>query len=392
MYSQQWPRTWKALTWMPLLAGAINSYGPIAMNYGFALYFLNYRHGFVKRGLVGEIFRQQRWMPRGELMAIEYLFLAVAFALTYAVFGDLLFGSTAERRLAAALLCGPAMLPHLGFLFAQPDVTLYILLLGAVAASLWMRPMTGAAVSCLLCCIALLAHEAFSLMFYPLIAAILLHLCARRRLPWIAPIAHLAIVFATFIIILHFGMLKVSPDVILREAQARTNVGIQRQVYDVMASSLGEQRALLRQMYGAYVWRVVGLTFAISLPYFALLARLLFGAMHATGSARWQQALTGLFFLAPLALCWLGHDVSRWLGAVGMDSTLFTLWMYLDGHREKTAGTLIRCDTDTAPTFLANWAMKPSYAAWLIYFLVIGPFGATGIRSAEQLVQAWWGP
>src|SRR4051812_5096604 len=33
------------LAWAPLLTGAINSYGPIHLNYGFALYFLTYQHG-----------------------------------------------------------------------------------------------------------------------------------------------------------------------------------------------------------------------------------------------------------------------------------------------------------------------------------------------------------
>jgi len=381
-----------ALAWMPLLAGAINSYGPVAMNYGFALYFLPYRHGFVKRGLVGEMFSRLTWMPRGELIAIEYAFLAAAFALSYVVFRELLFGTVAERKLAAALLCAPAMLPHLGFLFAQPDVTLYILTLGGVAALLWMRPLAGAAASCLLCCIALLAHEAFSLMFYPLIAAILLQLCMRRRLSWAAGLAHVAIVALVFIAVLHFGTLEVSPDLILREAQVRTNVGVQRQVYDVMASNLTEQRSLLRQMYGAYVWRVLATTLLLSLPYFVLLGRLLFGAMRAAGAPRWERIATGILCLTPMTLCWLGHDVSRWLGAVGIDATLFILWMYLHEQREGVDEMPVQNSADDARTFLTNWATGPSYTAWLIYLLVIGPFGATGIRSAEQFVQAWWGP
>src|SRR5436305_8438340 len=106
------------LAWAPLFLGAINSYGPVGFNYGFALYFLTYRHGFVKRGLVGEMLSGVRWLPRTELMLIEYAFLAAAFALTYVVFRGMLFGDTAERRLSAVLLSGPALRPHLGCLFA----------------------------------------------------------------------------------------------------------------------------------------------------------------------------------------------------------------------------------------------------------------------------------
>ena len=380
-----------ALAWMPLLAGAINSYGPVAMNYGFALYFLDYRHGFVKRGLIGEMLSGKDGLPRGELIAVEYAFLAAAFALTYLVFRDLLFGSAAECRLAALLLSGPALLPHLGYLFAQPDVTLYILLLGALAALIWMPRMMGAAVSCVLCCIGLLVHEAFSLMFYPLIVAVLLHLCALRRLPWAVAAAHIAFVGAAFVAVMHFGTLKVSPDVILHEAQARTDVGIQRQVYDVMASNLAQQHTLLQEVYGAYVWRVVGLTILVALPYFALLARLLLGSLRTAGTLRWQRNLIGLLFLMPLALCLLGHDVSRWLSSAAIDATLFILWLCMDERRAHAIGNCAIAPS-TAQYFLANWADSPGYVAWLVYLLVIGPFGATGIRSAEQIVQAWWGP
>lgn len=370
-----------ALAWMPLLAGAINSYGPIAYNYGFALYFLDYRHGFVKRGLVGEMFSRVAWMPHDVLVGIQYGFLAAAFALTYVVFRKVLFGDAAERRLAAALLAAPALLPHLGFLFAQPDVTMYMLLLGAFAALVWMRPATGAAVSCALCCTALLAHEAFSLMFYPLVAAILLQMCARGRLRWAAGLAHIAVVTAAFLAILHFGALKVSPDVVLHEAEARTNVGVQRQVYDVMASTLAEQRALLQQMYSPYVEHVFELTAAITSAYFGLLGWLMLGAMKRAGAGRAQQAVTAAMFVSPMALCWLGHDVSRWIGAVGIDATLFVLYLYMTEPEESASRV-----------FLRGWANGPGYPAWVIYLLAIGPLGATGIRSAEQIVHAWIGP
>jgi hypothetical protein len=76
-----------------------------------------------------------------------------------------------------------------------------------------------------------------------------------------------------------------------------------------------------------------------------------------------------------------------------MDATLFLLWMCLDEQRvapEQQGGF-----SDAQPfarSFLSRWALGPNYAAWLIYLLVIGPFGATGIRSAEQIVGAVWGP
>jgi hypothetical protein len=367
------------LGWAPLLVGALSSYGGVAFNYGFALYFLDYRHGFVKRGLVGELFSGLAYIPRGDLLAIEYSFLAIAFALTYFVFRGMLFGTASECRLAAALLSAPALLPHLGFLFAQPDVTLYMLLLGCFALLVHATPGFAAAASCLLCCVALLAHEAFCLMFYPLIVAILLHLCARRRLPWLAGLAHVLTVAAVFVAVMHWGKLKVSPDVLLREAQARTDVGIQRQVYDVMASSLVQQRTLVRRMYTPGVLRVLALTLLLSAPYFALLARLLLGAMRNAGFGRTQRVGTVILFLSPLLLCSLGHDTTRWIGAMCIDATLLVLYLYLTEPRE-----------GPARRYLLDWASGPTFLAWLVYLIAIGPYGATGMRTAEQMVGAWY--
>ena len=369
------------LAWAPLFVGAINSYGPVNLNYGFALYFLTYQHGFVKRGLVGETLSGVHWLPRTELMLIQYAFLAAAFALTYVVFRRILFGDAAERRLAAVLLSGPALLPHLGYLFAQPDVTLYILLI----ASLWLLARApsalGVAASCAVCCLALLSHEAFCLMFYPLIAAVLLQRVLRGRLHWAAAALHVAVFAAAFVCVMHWGTLNVSPDAIWAEAQSRTNVGIQRQVYDVMASSFAQQEALVRRLYSADVLKILALTVLLTAPYLWLLARLVQGTLEQTGARRGQRIATLLLFASPLLLCALGHDTSRWMGAAGIDATLFVLYLYW------TEG-----EGSPAREYLRRWAMSPAFLAWAIYLVGIGPYGATGLRTAEQLYVGWTGP
>ena len=370
----------RLLGWAPLLVGAVSTYGGIAFNYGFALYFLNYRHGFVKRGLEGELFSGAAFLSRGSLLGIEYVFLAVAFAMTYLVFRGMLFGTLSECKLAAALLSAPALLPHLGFMFAQPDVTLYILLLGCLALLLRATPGIAAAASCLLCCVALLAHEAFSLMFYPLVVAILWQLCSRRRLPWLAAVAHVLVFTAVFAAVMHWGALKISPDAMLSEAQSRTDVGIQRQVYDVMASNLAQQRALVRSLYSPYVIRRLVLTLVLSIPYFVLLWRLLHGAMQNSGFSRLRQVGTAVLFVSPLLLCALGHDTTRWIGAMCIDATLMVLYLYLTEPKE-------------SPTrrSLLEWASGPSFLPWLVYLIAIGPYGATAMRTAEQLIPTWFG-
>jgi len=49
-------------------------------------------------------------------------------------------------------------------------------------------------------------------------------------------------------------------------------------------------------------------------------------------------------------------------------------------------------DGSAARTTLRNWATGRSFVPWLIYLVGIGPYGATGLRTAEQVVSAWWGP
>lgn len=370
-----------SLTWAPLLVGVLNSYGTPAFNYGFALYFLDYRHGFVKRGLVGAMFSGVSFLSRGRLLAIEYVFLAVAFAATYAVFRNVLFGASAERKLAAALLCAPALLPHIGYLFAQPDVTLYILVLACVGLFLRASPLLAAVITCPLCCVALLAHEAFCLMFYPLIAAILLQLCWRRRLPWVVGVVHVLLFATAFVAVMHWGRLKISPAALLAEAQARTNVGVQRQVYDVMASTFSQQQELVRRMYTPFVWRVLGLTLVLSIPYLVLLARLLWSAMRGADMPLTQRICTGLLFASPLLLCALGHDTTRWIGAMCINATLFVLYLYLTEPRESQSRQS-----------LLNWVDGESFVPWMIYLIAIGPYGATGLRMADQVISTWYGP
>ena len=282
----------------------------------------------------------------------------------------MIFGSEGERRFAAALLVAPAALPHIGYLFAQPDVTLYILVLPCLALLLRATPEIAALVTCPLCCLGLLAHEAFCLMFYPLIAAVLLHPCVRRRLRWIAAVAHVLVVSAVFAAILHWGKLKVSPDVLLAEAQSRTNVGVQRQVYDVMASTLAQQRERVHLMYSADVMRVLGITLVLSAPYFVLLTRLLHGAMRTAGYRPLQIATTQALFLSPLLLCTLGHDTTRWIGAMCLDATLFVLYLYLADTRDGCvrryfaglgARPILRAVADVSDRGRAVWSDWPAH-------------------------------
>lgn len=365
------------ITAIPLLAGLASLYGPVAYNYGIALYFLNYSHGFVKRGLVGELMLPLGHLTRSGIVALQVGFILAAFAATYLVFRSLFFGTLEDRTLAALLFAGPALLPHLAFLFAQPDVTLYLLLLAAVAATLRLSPVIGAFAATALCCIALLAHEAFSLAFYPLLIAILWDRTRRRALPWAVALMQPLIVLAAFLAILHFGTLKVSPEIILADASLRTAVPLQRQVFDVMASTFAQQRALVRGFYSRWLWTIFGFSLLIAAPYFLLLGRLLARAVAALEYRLADRLVLAALFLLPLSLCYLGHDVSRWISACAIDVTLFLGYLLVT--------------SDAVRRTLRAWATGIEPFVWLAGLLIIGPFGATGLRLVEQTSVLWGG-
>ena len=354
-------------------------YGPIAYNYGIALYFLNYRHGFVKRGLVGELILPIAHLSRNGIVALQIAFILAAFAATYWVFRHLLFGSYEDRLLAAILFAAPALLPHISFLFAQPDVTLYLLLLAAIAAQLALSPIPGAFAATALTCIALLGHEAFSLAFYPLLVAILWDRCRRKLLPWSIAALQVAIVLAAFLAILHFGRLKVSPAVILADAALRTSVPLQPQVFEVMASTLAQQRVLVRHFYHGGYLILCGLTLLFSIPYFTLLASLLTRAGKSLQYRRLDGVFIAVLFAIPMSLCYLGHDISRWISACAIDATLFLCFLALTS--DEVRATLRAC---------AAAGTKP--ILWLAGLLILGPYGASGLRLVEHLSVLWTGP
>lgn len=364
-------------SWLPLLAAALSTYGPVGNNYGFALYFLSWRHGFVKRGLLGELFSSIPFLSRTTLLAIELVFIAAAYLLTYILFRRLLFGEGRERIFAALLLSAPAMLPHIGYLFAQPDVMLYLIVLLSLAAWIYMPALAAIWISCALSMIAMLAHEAFLLMFYPLLLAILWRKCRRKEVRWNMALCSIACVAIAWIMIVHFGTLKVSPDLIWAEALARTNVPVQRQVYDVMASSLHDQWLLVQRMYTPGVVRVFLFTLILSVPYFWMLGEIAKTVLHADGAKRIDRVLLIALMLSPLVLCLLGHDTTRWIGAGCMSVSLYLLYLLME-DREGTIKMAI-----------VEWMSRTNVYVWIAYLFLIGPFGATGIRSAEQINMLW---
>ena len=170
---------------------------------------------------------RSRSSPGGPSISLKLPVLLVLVVLTYLVFRSILFGTLDERRLAAFLLAAPAFLPHLAILGGEIDNFMYIPLLLSAWMLMRLRNHIGLLLVTLSVCVGLAIHEAFLLMFYPLLLALIIDLLHQRRLKAAAVAVHGAVVSLCFVVIIFFGKLHGERADWLHEAQGRTDMPIE---------------------------------------------------------------------------------------------------------------------------------------------------------------------
>ena len=347
--------------------------------YGPSHWFATYQHGFLRRALVGEVLSRIGFLSTRLILCIELATVALACLLTALAFRRILFGSLAERRLAAFLLAAPAFLPHMAFMDGELDNFLYLAILLGAFALIRLGNLAGLAIATVCTIVGLLIHEAFALMFYPLILVLAADLVHRHRLriQWVA--AHFVLVLASFLAIVHFGKLPGDPGQWINAAQQRTDMRIDGTVFLVLECSLREQLNFVRHLYTLKVVGSILLTLALSIPYGIVLWRLARTACvyrrYSIAHARWLLVV----FAAPLGLSLLGHDVMRWLSAMCINVSLFLLLIYRSTPRVDSS------DTPDLHKALTAWTSLPVYAATLLYVLALGPWGIAGNRLLSNI-------
>jgi hypothetical protein len=368
---ERWTR--RLLTALPVLASLLWLGGTFHRAYGPTHYFLSYQHGFLKRALLGELLLPLHFISLRTVLAIEFAIFAAVIAVTYFVFRRTLFGTLEERALAAFLLAAPALLPHFAYLSGDVDSVLYICTVLAVGAFLAMSAGAALASAVALSIVALLIHEAFALLFYPLLIAIVIDQCRRHRLRRGVVIAQLALIGIVFLAILHFGKWSVPHPEYLAAAQLRTNMPLEGTVFLVLSNTLQQQLHFVAALYTKQLVAGVLLSCLVSLPYFAMLVWLLQSALALRGYAKkaWRSLL--LLLCAPLLLLPLGHDGMRWVSAICVNLSLFLLYLY-----------------STAPEpadrrALTTWTATPLYPAMLGYTLALGAYGIASTRLVTNI-------
>ncbi len=351
-----------------LCATAANTYGPSHL-------LLTYSHGFLKRALMGTLFAPLGFLSTGTLLHIQIAAFITLAGTTCWLFRRILLGTVQERCFGVFVLAGPALLPHFAYMSGELDTYLFIVTVLALGALFSVRGVPGVLLATSASVAGLLIHEAFALMFYPLILAVAVDLHRRQRMARRVLAAHFAIVLSAFLAILHFGKLGAHAPAAMAAAQQRTDMPLEPTVFLVLGSTLREQLTFVSHLYTPRLVAGVALTVLVSIPYFAILVSLLQKALHRNGSSVFRTRLLLLVLAgSPLLLCFLGHDAMRWISASAINVSLYLLYLY----RIEPEGSPVR-------NGLTAWTATAAFPAALAYMLVLGPNGIASNRLVANL-------
>ncbi len=351
---------------------------PDKRTYGPSHWFLDYHHGFMRRALVGQLLSHIHFISWHQIFLIEAVVLACGVALTYLVFRSILFGTLEERLLGAFLLAAPAFLPHMAAMGGELDNILYVVVLLAAYTLIQLQNSAGLVLATLLVVVALAIHEAFLLMFYPLLLVLLLHLLHRRKISALGFSLHLAVIGACFLAILFHGRYHGPQAEWVAHAQQRTDMPIETAVMIPLNNTLREQVLFVRERYThSLVGRVI-LSLLLSIPYGVALWRLLSGTLQRQRYTVTIRRLIIASFFIPLLLIPLGHDIMRWMAALCINISLYILLLHQESQRPTEPG-------NEAKTALRSWARSPTITATFLYLLALGPWSLAGTHLFSNL-------
>lgn len=356
------------------------------MTYAYSHLFLNYSHGFARRSLYGTLFQSEPFISERLALFVGGAEVLAAVLLTYLIFARYFISSYRDTLLFCFLFGGCGLLPHLGLIYGYLDVLLYSLLLITVLIiyrfkdRLALQLVLVSAITVL----ALLIHEAYLLMFYPVVLVLLL-LETRPTRPYrLALLLHCAFVACSFLLIIRNGNSNIDPDTYFRLAKARTNIPILDLVFGQLQSNLRVQVTTSMHFYlKPATMALIAVSIAIASPYLLVLGNLLFATCTKIRTQpRWVIRLIPVFLFTPLLLVLVGFDLMRWLSCACTN-----------------AAVLVTCQFCFAPNkvdikrALRGITARGWFLAGLLAMIVIGPFGIVlGSRIFEKLFScgSWW--
>jgi hypothetical protein len=327
-----------------------------------------YEHGFIKRGLVGEIASRVFGTVTPSIINVLVwsIFLLLAIALTCWFIKPAWDSNRVGAWLFAIVaMTSSATIPHFEYDFGRFDQINLIILLTCLFILGKPSKLLRHIVIPLLCVIGLLIHEAFSLMFVPVIFAVWIY---EERFQWIWP---KIFVLASLVVIVWavdtYGIMHdVSEQDYMAELQQRHSFRIHPDSVHVLYRTVKENISFnleeLRKYARANITHHI--VFALSLlPTFILFYKLTRRLCVYDGAKEnmWRLSLV-VAALSPLSLCLLASDFFRfWSIAL---TNLFIIFTYLAIrlNRENILADVV----ERSPMFIA-WILAVS--------LVFGPLG-----------------
>lgn len=367
------------------IAQSFNLYASPAQK---SYWLISYRHGFVRRGLAGEIIRGIPVSSTSWLLHAAALTVALAPAALLGVLVVRLLRRGDSRSLAMALLLAASPFTFESLLhYKRPDQLglVCLLLVGFVitsarfsARSYWTIGLLGAILA-----IIVLIHEGAALIYGAFIVPLIV--CIPSRIPlskrWAAAAAFFAAPTISLLAVLLWG--RISPSVlaeILHDPQL-TGVlpdaaDVRRSVIPFLADSIGDGFSRVVQL-GPVVLTCMA-CFGLALIAVQVWALRLAGVLTVTAWRSWPKPAAWLWaWLVPaggaVATFLTGIDWIRWFAEVGC--SLLVLWTFALLSRPAPSEVPV-----SRLAIIAFWVVS-------IYLVALRPLGPLGF---EYDVAAWF--
>ncbi len=308
---------------VPLLVGLLATLKTLRLPNGWATTqsLVDYSQGFVKRGLLGAVYRLLHWTGYGALQRAMLGELLVMLVLLFALGVRSRVGRWCGNALVPAVFLGSYALSFLVHMVGYTDV-----LNTAICAGLLLvrRPGVRFLLAVPLCTAAVLMHENFLLTQFPVVlfSFVLEALAgqgnAARRGGWVRGGSLCALMVALTVLVSTEGL--VTPEKAERLHQAalqHTDLDLHPFVFTVLSRDLAGNIALTAVARTEQWWvRANWVSFANIAPAALLLLRVGYRMLRAQAMARDTRVLlyaAGLVAaVCPLSIHLLGFDAPRW--------------------------------------------------------------------------------
>ena len=329
----------------------------------------DYSHGFIKRGMAGEILSTIIEKPYSNHD------LANVFIFIYSIFAILLFYflnlGALTKSTALALFASGFMIQQIGYTVEKLDAILLVISLAGLVVIHKLDIRYSMPVCTLLITTALLIHEASAMLVVPLIVSIFfIKERASNNFPTMSGILLIISIFSFSTIYYLHGLTDVSQTILTEMGKAKiptlTDDNLAFKIYNL--SLIDNMNWALERLHDPKTLTRTLLNIAAGLPFILLFVSFY---LQLKDKSSWFWLPFIMVIGASACMYLLGIDFSRWNAWIMMNTTLFL-----------TASALIlSCKLKTSRYIII--------AAW-IFLLWSGPFGITiSLPQRNSLIQSF---